>query len=75
MEERIARLESDVEHIKTDISDIKTDIRDMRKEISDFRVDFTAELHKGINKMMAFTTTIVIASMAIMAAIFAYIVK
>ena len=34
MEERIARLESDVGHIRSDISEMKTDLREMRGGIS-----------------------------------------
>lgn len=78
--ERVARLESDVEYIKRDISEIKTDLSsfrkemnaelsNVRKEISELRVD----IHKGVNTMIIFSTTSIIASMAIMATIFAYI--
>lgn len=71
METRIATLEADVRHIRTDISEMKTGVREIRDEIKETRLD----IHREVNKMMVFTTTIVIASMAIMAAIFAYIVK
>jgi predicted nucleic acid-binding Zn-ribbon protein len=37
VDERVVRLETNVEHIQSDISDIKIDMREMRKDIR--RVD------------------------------------
>lgn len=37
VEERVARLEANVEHIRSDISEMKTDIRGIRGEMKDIR--------------------------------------
>ena len=43
MEERLAKLDSDIEYIKRDIGEIKTDVRDLRgHQERDFRLLFGA---------------------------------
>ena len=38
-ENRLTRLESDVEHIRSDVADIKVDLRELRNEIGDLRTE------------------------------------
>lgn len=40
LEERVARIESDVEHLKVDVAEIKADQRAMRQELSSLRGEF-----------------------------------
>ena len=48
MEERLAKLDSDIEYIKRDIGEIKTDVRDLRgHQERDFRVLFGAIIAAG----------------------------
>lgn len=42
VEERIARLEANVEHIQSDILEMKSDIREVRKEVQDVRKEMHA---------------------------------
>ncbi len=64
MEERIAKLESDVEHIQTDMSDIKIDIREIRSDINKLSENTAqipnlaskAELEKIAAQMLHFAT-------------------
>jgi len=48
MQERLAKLDSDIEYIKGDIGDLKTDVRNIRShQERDFRVLFGAIIAGG----------------------------
>ncbi len=44
LEERVARMESDVEHIKNDIGQLRTELGQLRTEVHVFQIDVTREL-------------------------------
>lgn len=67
--ERMARVEAKLDHVDTQLSDIKQDVREIKTEMRDLRQD----LNSGLNKIIMFNTTIVLASMAFIGAIIAYI--
>ncbi len=43
LEERVAKIESDVEHLKTDVEHLKTDVRELRTDFHSFKVEVTRE--------------------------------
>ena len=43
LEERVAKIESDVEHLKRDMEHLKTDVHGLRVEFHEFKVDVTRE--------------------------------
>jgi hypothetical protein len=48
MQERLAKLDSDIDYIKRDIGDLKTDVREIRShQERDFRLLFGAILAAG----------------------------
>ena len=49
VEERVARLEANVEHIRSDISDIKIDVRRLNDKIDGVNRDLTGKID-GVNK-------------------------
>ena len=54
LEERVARIEADVEHLKTDVAEIKTDQRALRQEFNAFRVEVVREfgrVHTGMESL------------------------
>jgi predicted nucleic acid-binding Zn-ribbon protein len=44
MEERVAKLEANVEHIRSDVSDIKTDIRRLNDKIDGVNKDLSGKI-------------------------------
>ncbi len=40
LEERVAKIESDVEHLQNDVEDLKTDVHGLRIEVGAFRKEF-----------------------------------
>ena len=44
LEERVAKIESDVGHLKDDVAQLKIDVRDLRAEFHVFQVEVTREL-------------------------------
>lgn len=65
LEERVARIESDVEHLKADVAEIKADQRAMRQELNghrdefhSFRVEVTREFGKVHTSMESLRTAI-----------------
>ena len=65
LEERVARIESDVEHLKVDVAEIKTDQRAMRQELNglrdefnSFRVEVTREFGRVHTSMESLRTAI-----------------
>jgi predicted nucleic acid-binding Zn-ribbon protein len=49
MEERVAKLEANVEHIRSDVSDIKTDVRRLNDKIDGVNKDLSGKID-GVNK-------------------------
>jgi uncharacterized protein YoxC len=49
MEERVAKLEANVEHIRSDVSDIKTDVRRLNDKIDGVNKDLSGKVD-GVNK-------------------------
>jgi uncharacterized protein YoxC len=49
MEERVAKLEANVEHIRSDVSDIKTDVRRLNDKIDGVNKDLAGKVD-GVNK-------------------------
>jgi uncharacterized protein YoxC len=44
MEERVAKLEANVEHIRSDVSDIKTDVRRLNDKIDGVKKDLSGKI-------------------------------
>jgi len=44
MEERIARLESDVDHLRTHMADVKAEVRALRDKMDDMKERFDEKL-------------------------------
>jgi hypothetical protein len=49
MEERVAKLEANVEHIRSDVSDIKTDVQRLNDKIDGINKDLSGKVD-GVNK-------------------------
>jgi uncharacterized protein YoxC len=49
MEERVAKLEANVEHIRSDVSDIKTDVRRLNDKIDGVNKDLSGKID-GVNR-------------------------
>jgi uncharacterized protein YoxC len=49
MEERVAKLEANVEHIRSDVSDIKTDVRRLNDKIDGVNKDLSGKID-GVSK-------------------------
>ncbi len=43
LEERVAKIESDVDHLKQDVGHLKTDVQELRAAFYEFRVEVTRE--------------------------------
>ena len=53
LEERVARLEANVEHIRSDISDIKIDVRRLNDKIDGVNKDLTGRIDAVDQKLTA----------------------
>jgi uncharacterized protein YoxC len=49
MEERVAKLEANVEHIRSDVSDIKTDVRRLNDKIDGVNKDLSGKIDTVIH--------------------------
>ncbi len=61
LEERVARIEPDVEHLKVDVAEIKGDQRGMRQELNGLRDDFNSfrvEVTREFGKVHTGTETL-----------------
>jgi predicted nucleic acid-binding Zn-ribbon protein len=63
MEERVAKLEANVEHIRSDVSDIKTDVRRLNDKIDGVNKDLSGKID-GVNKDLSGKFDIVIQAIA-----------
>jgi predicted nucleic acid-binding Zn-ribbon protein len=41
LDDRVAKMESDLKHVQEDVAELKTDVREIRHEVKDLRTEFS----------------------------------